>query len=268
MMGRPWFRRLALLSLVIAGLGWIVHAWHVRAYPTLVTEIAIAAGILYWSLNERIARLFPIAQKWRVSVDARGIVFQPNWFRVLAFMAAIMCVFWGFFILCVLYMLGMLAAPGSTLPTDRGSSLLRLMPVFGLIWGGLALYIGVSFVLARGNTGSLIVGCDGVTLWSRRSLALSWADVRNVKLIGRRRKPESALLRAALMIDGKPKPLKLALNVFPQDSAVLEDVVRFYWLNPSCRDELGTDLALARWKAKNFAPQTNPTIPYATGSGE
>jgi hypothetical protein len=43
---RPWFLRIAVLSLVIAFAVWMFHAWQARSYPTLVAEIMIALGVL------------------------------------------------------------------------------------------------------------------------------------------------------------------------------------------------------------------------------
>jgi len=53
--------------------------------------------------------------------------------------------------------------------------------------------------------------------------------------------------------------LTLPLDLFLQDSAALADMVRFYWRNADCRDELGTERAVARWEGKDFRrlPQQN-----------
>lgn len=255
MRSRPWFLRIAVLSLVIAFAVWMFHAWQARSYPTLVAEIMIALGVLYWSLHVRIARVVPAAQTWRVGSGARSVIVRPNRLRVLAFMAAVLSVFLGVFLLGLLYVLGSLAAPGATPPRER--ELLGLLPVVGTICGVLALFIAGSLLMARGNTGSLMIGRDGVSIWSRRTRTTSWSDVRDIRLAGA---GGPAPQQAALIVDGKPQELRLPLHLFPKDSAVLADLARFYWLNPGCRDELGNELALTRWAARLFPGATNPEV--------
>jgi len=45
--------------------------------------------------------------------------------------------------------------------------MLGLLPVVGSICGVLALFIAGSLLMARGNTGSLVISGDGVSVWSR-----------------------------------------------------------------------------------------------------
>jgi hypothetical protein len=164
-------------------------------------------------------------------------------------MTAVMSVLIGVFLLGLFYTLGILAAPGSTPPTARERALLGLLPVVGSICGVLALFIAGSLLMARGNTGSLVISGDGVSVWSRRTRTASWSHVRDIRLVGETG-PEPK--QAALIVDGNPEELRLPLHLFPKDSAVLADLARFYWLNPGCRDELGTGLALTRWATRCF----------------
>lgn len=255
MRDRKWFLRIAVLSLVISFMVWMVHAWRAGSYPTFIAEAVIALGVLYWSLHVRLARLVPAAQIWRVDNKARSLAVRPNRVRVVVFMTAVIGAFVGLFLLGVFYLFGILAAPGSTPSTVRDRPLLGLLPVVGSISGVLALFIAGSLLMARGNTGSLVIGRDGVSVSSLRTRRMPWSDVQDIRLIG----PEDrAPQQAALIVDGKPEELKLPLHLFPKDSAVLADLVRFYWLHPSCRDELGTESALARWSERLYPGATNP----------
>jgi hypothetical protein len=125
-------------------------------------------------------------------------------------MTAVMSVLIGVFLLGLFYTLGILAAPGSTPPTARERALLGLLPVVGSICGVLALFIAGSLLMARGNTGSLVISGDGVSVWSRRTRTASWSHVRDIRLVGETG-PEPK--QAALIVDGNPEELRLTLHL-------------------------------------------------------
>ncbi len=245
---QAWLVRISVVVVGLITVFWIVHAWRERSYPTLIAEIMILAGGMYVALAERFASLIPAAQRWRVDVEARGLVVRPNRLRVAAFMTAVMSLLLGFFGLGLLQMLGKLAAPGRTTPTQRDHALDTLIPIVGVVCGVVALMIAVFLLLARGNTGSLVVAPNGVALWSRRSLNMPWDAVRAVSLGGGSTAPNAG----DLVIDGEPQPLKLSMILFPKDTTALAELVRFYWLSPRNRVELSNGQALARWQERDF----------------
>jgi len=239
--------RISVAVVTLIWVGWTVHAVGERAYPTLIALSMIFAGGLYVALGDRIASLIPAAQKWRVDIENRGLVVRPNRFRVMMFMAGVMSLLLGFFALGLLQMLGKLAAPGRSHPTSRDRALEALIPIVGVACGVLAVMIAVFFLLARGNTGSLVIAANGVTFWSRRSVTMPWEAVRSVALA------DGGLRAGDLVVDGEPAPLKLPMSLFPRDTEVLVEVLQFYWRNPGSRVELSNGQALARWQARDYA---------------
>jgi len=254
--GRAWLVRISVVVVALIAVGWMVHAWQERSYPTLIAETMILAGGLHLALGEWFASLIPAAQKWRVDVENRGLVVRPNRLRAVAFMTSVMSMLLGFFALGLLQMFGKLAAPTRIPPTQRDRALETLIPIVGVVCGVLALVIAVFFLLARGNTGSLVLAPNGVALWSRRSTNMPWEAVRTVSLADGATTPSTG----DLVVDGEPQPLKLSMSLFPKDAAALVDLVGFYWRNPGSRAELSNGQALARWQKRDF-PSGSGALP-------
>ncbi len=161
-------------------------------------------------------------------------------------MAGVMSLLLGFFALGLLQMLGKLAAPTRSHPTSRDRALEALIPIVGMACGVLALMIATFFLLARGNTGSLVIAASGVTFWSRRSVTMPWEAVRSIALA------DGGSRAGDLIVDGEPAPLKLPMSLFPRDAGDLVEVLQFYLRNPFNRVELSNGQALARWQKRDF----------------
>jgi hypothetical protein len=249
--GRAWFVRVGAIAGVAIAAWWIVHAWRTGAYTTVAAEAMILGSALYLGFSDQIARFAPPAQRWRVGVQDGGIGFRQNRFRVLASLGAVLALLLGIFFIGVLQMLGSLDVPTRIPTTSQDRVLLSLLPILGGVCGVLALVLVGSWLWSIGATGakagSLVINRDGVTAWSKGRPAMPWDAIRDVQLAG-----GNSNRAATLMVDGSPKPLKLALDPFPQDSAALADMVRFYWRNADCRHELGTERAVARWERRDF----------------
>jgi hypothetical protein len=249
--GRTWFVRAGAVAGVAVAAWWIVHAWRAGAYTTVAAEAMILGGALHLGFNDRIARFIPAAQRWRVGAENEGIGFRQNNFRVRASWTAVLALLLGIFFMGLLQMVDELDVPTRTPPTSQDRALLSLLPILGVVCGVLALVLVGTWLWSIGTTGgksgSLVINRDGVTAWSRGRPTLPWNAIRDVQLAdGNSRRT------ATLIVDGSPKPLTLPLDLFPQDSAALADIVHFYWRNPDCRDELGTERAVARWERKDF----------------
>ena len=254
MTGKSWLLRVSGVVISLIAAGWIAHAWRAGSYSTLVAEGLIVAGAIYLALDTKIARFVPGAQRWRVDTDENGIILRPNLFRMVAMPFAMLILLLGFFLIGVLQMLGRLAAPGPQNPTPRNQMLLNLVPILGVVCGVLAVGIIGSlmwvFAIAGSKAWALVIGGYGVTRWGGPAKTLAWDAVRDVQLSQNR--PDNATQATELIVLGEPKPLTIPLNLFPRDSAILADMVRFYWRNPEQRAELGTDLAARRWAARDF----------------
>lgn len=257
MTSRPWLLRVSAVVMAAGAAGWIFNAWQARSYPTLIGMGLIVAGATYAGLRNQIARFIPIAQRWRVSSDENGIMVRPNLFRWFGLPSALVILLSGFVMLGVLQLQGRLAAPTTEGITSRDRMLTALGPIVGVMSGVLILVIVGSMLWAFGTagskTGALELGRDGVTVWGvpTKTKTLSWNSVRDVQ------PPAGApnvTPASDLVIVGEHTSITLPLGVFPQDSAVLPDLVHYYWRNPQCRDELGTPRALARWDARDYRP--------------
>ena len=250
MTGRAALMRISVVFVAVIALGWILHAWLARSYLTLIAEIMIVTGGIYVALCERLASLIPASQRWRLAGEDRGLVLRPNRLRVAAFITAVMSLLLGFFMLGLLQMLGGLAAPSRSTPTQLDRALDALIPIVGVVCDLLALIVAVFFLLTRGNTGSLVIAPDGVALWSRRTTKMPWGAVRAVSRGDGAAGPDTG----DLVIDGEPQSLTLSMSLYPKDAAALADLVWFYWRNPGSRSELSDGRALARWEARDFPP--------------
>lgn len=255
MTSRPWLLRVSAVVMALIAAGWIVRAWEARSYPTLIAEGLIVAGATYAGLRNQIARFIPIAQRWRVSFDENGILFRPNLFRWLGLPSGLVVMLSGFFMLGVLQLQGRLAAPTTEYITSRDRMLTALVPIVGAMSGVLVLVIIGSLLWAFGKagskTGALVVGRNGVTLWGvpTKTKTLPWNSVRDVQPPTGTPNVSSA---SDLVIVGEHTSITLPLGEFPRDSAVLTDMVHYYWRNPQRRDELGTPQAMARWEARDY----------------
>lgn len=251
MTGRTLFLRAGAIAGVAVAAWWIVHAWQAGSYATVAAEALILGGALYIGFNDRIARFIPAAQRWRVGTEDGGIALRQNAFRTLAALRAVLAPLLGIFFMGALHMLGSLDVPTRTPPTAQDRALLALLPILGVACGVLALGLLGTWLWSIGTVGakagSLVINRDGVIVWSKGRPTMPWDAIRDVQLAGGK-----SGRAVDLIVDGSPKPLKLPLNLFPQDSPALADMVRFYWHNSDFRDELGTERAVARWETKDF----------------
>jgi hypothetical protein len=231
---------------------WIWHAAQHGSYATLIAEVITVIGIAWSMLAGRVLQRIPAGQRWRVETGEGATIVRPNRLRSTVVMFGVIALLLGPILMGALQLMGRLDVPIGDPPTIWERLLSGFFPVAGVVCGFFAVVWLAGLVWRRGDVGSLIMNPRGVGLSTRRSAAVSWDAVRDVPPVGSATSRSGVYLGPELRIEASPTPLKLPLSRFPTDAQPLANMVRFYWHNPHCRDELGTARAVARWEAGDF----------------
>jgi len=232
---------------------WMGHALHRGSYATFFAEAATVFGILGIAVAGGVLRRIPAAQEWQLGTDSRGTIVRPNRLRVAVTMASAISLMLGPFLIGLLQLRGTLDLPLHDPPRVREQLLLGLFVVVGMVCGVYGLLAVAGILRRRGDAGSLILNQRGLALSVGRSGEVSWDAVNDVPPVGESKSNFGFSEPPDLIVEASPAPLKLPLGMFPAHAQPLADMVRFYWENPSCRVELGTDRAIVRWEVEGFS---------------